>query len=296
LNRTLKYLGIGLVSICAIVIAAGFIFRKQIASRYIPEVKQVDVIHIRLNNDTSYVNFKLAVTNQSFLRIEIDTLTYKISLFNKTYLQKRHFLGIVLPGHGCDTLHVSIKIPYVAIFRDLAKERGKGDSTNYGVELFLQYSTVFGESEIAIHRAAKLKIPAVPEFEIVDVKWNRVRLKSILASVTLKLVNYSEITLSIQDLKYAMEFLEQGIISGVYKQAIIVKPKAETIVTIPIQIKPNRMIKTAMAVMTNNDKYDYTLKLAATLESLDSIKSRFQIELVKNGRMELKNSEKKKNK
>jgi LEA14-like dessication related protein len=290
-NRIVKYLVIGLIVFSVLVVATGFIFRKQIATHYIPEVKQIDVIHINLKNDTSNIDFKLAVTNQSFLRIEIDTLIYKISLFNKTYLQKRHFLGIVLPGHGCDTLHVAIKIPYVAILKDLAKERGKGDSTNYAVELFLQYSTIFGESEIAIHRAAKLKIPAVPEFEIVDVKWNRVRLKSILASVTLKLVNHSEITLAIHDLKYAMEFLEQGIINGVYRQRIIIKPKAETMVTIPIEIKPNRMIKTVMAVMTNNDKYDYTLKLAATLESLDSIKNRFQIELVKNGRMELKNSE-----
>jgi LEA14-like dessication related protein len=284
----IKFIGFTLAAICLLLIAVGFFFRKKIASHYIPEVEQVGVIHIHLKNDTSYIQLQLAVKNQSFLRIQFDTLTYEISLFNKTYLQKQHFLGIVLPGHGYDTLHASIKIPYVAILQDLAQERGKRDSTNYAVQLFLQYSTWFGKSEIDIHRSAKLKIPAVPEFEITDIKWTKVRLKSIQAAVSLKLTNHSDIALAIHDFKYVMEFLEQGNITGVHNETILIKPKAETFVTIPVVITPTQLVETAFSVMTNHDQYGYNLKVNATLESVDSVGNRFQIELIKNGVMELK--------
>lgn len=292
MRSKIKYTFFAITAICILGVLGGFFLRKKIASRYIPQVEQVGTIHVHLHSDTSYIKLQLAVTNQSFLRIEIDTLVYKISLFNKTYLQKHHYLGILLPSHGSDTLHVALKIPYVAILKDLAKERGKGDSTSYAVELFLRFSTFFGRSEMAIHHSDKLKIPAVPQFEVTEIEWNRVRLKSILAAVTLKLTNHSTITLAIKDLKYAMEFLEQGTITGVYDQLIIIKPNAETFVTIPIEITPTKMVKTAFAVLTNHDNYGYTLKVNAMLESLDSIRNSFRIELVKNGMMELKKQSK----
>ena len=109
------------------IIASGviFIFRAQIISHFMPTVEQIGDIHITIKNDTSYINSKLIVKNKSFLKIEIDTIKYKVSLFDKMYFQNQKFIGMVLRGYGNDTTNFSLKIPYTTILKDLSAQRKK---------------------------------------------------------------------------------------------------------------------------------------------------------------------------
>src|ERR1035437_2793254 len=83
------------------IIAAGliFIFHDKIIARYIPLVEQIGVIDIKVKNDTTYVRSKLTVKNKTFLKVGIDTIKYKVSLFNKAYLERRRYIGMVLRGY-----------------------------------------------------------------------------------------------------------------------------------------------------------------------------------------------------
>jgi LEA14-like dessication related protein len=288
-SRTIKYIVIGFLALVATGALIVYLFRKKIASRYIPEVSQVGIVRVALKNDTSYLNFNLALANKTFLKIEVDTITYTIALFNKTYLEHQRFIGLILPGSGKDTLLIDIKIPYVDILKNLNSERKKGDSTSYSIQLYLQYKTIFGRSEIAINKDAKLKIPRVPELEVINIEWNRVRFKSIMADVSIKLTNYSDITLTIKDLNYSIDVFNEGKLTGIYKDPIVIKPKGVTLANFPIELAPNRIVKTIFDVITNRDIYPYTLTLNATLKSNDLPKEdSIQIELVKNGQMELR--------
>jgi len=269
-------------------ILLGYIFRKRIAAHYIPQVEQAGVIHINLKNDTSFIDFDLIVTNKTILKIEVDTVRYKVMMVDKTYLERRQHVGVVLPGSGKDTIQVLLKVPHAAILKDLGIERKKGDSTSYSVQLYLKCRTIFGETEFSINRVAKLKIPQMPDLEIVTIKWNKGKLNSIQAVATLKFTNYSAVSLAIKDLNYDMEVLNKVKLNGNYHNAIVIKPNAETFATIPIAINTQHIFKTIFEVITNNDKYDYTLKLNATLETRDSLKENFRINLIKSGKMELK--------
>ncbi len=88
-------------------------------------MKEIGEISIVVKNDTSYVGAKLVVQNKTFLKIEIDTIDYKISLFDKTYIQDKISLGIQLSGYGSDTIDFSLKIPFVALLKDLNRQKEK---------------------------------------------------------------------------------------------------------------------------------------------------------------------------
>lgn len=274
-----------------IIIFAGtviFIFRKKIVAHFIPNIEQIGEIHIKVKNDTTYVSSKLAVKNNSFLKIEIDSIKYKVSLFEKEYLNNQKFIGLVLPKYGTDTIDFSLKIPYVKIIKDLNVERKKGDSASYSINISLQYSTVFGKVEFPINKSAKIKIPQPPEINIVDIKYKKISFKSILADARIEVINYSDVILSIKDISYTMSIIERGNLKGNLKNPINIKPNGSTFINLPIEINLNNVGKTIFEVIINKDNYNYTLTLNAILESSYPFKESFHIDLTKNGQMELK--------
>jgi LEA14-like dessication related protein len=269
--------------------AAGiFIFRKQLKARYLPIVEQIGEISIRVKDDTSYISSKLTVKNRSFLKIEIDTMKYKVSLFNKVYLQDIKCIGMVLTSNDIDTLDLAIKIPLKEILKDIKAERKLGDSASYSINIFLQYSTIFGKAEIPINRTAKIRIPQPPDIEVVELSSRRIRRKTIRAIAKIKITNYSVVDLTIKEMKYSMKILDHGDLKGKFGKAIKIKPKAATYVSIPIEINVKNIGKTFFQVLMNKDKYDYVLTLNGILESTDPFKESFLIDLTKNGKMELK--------
>lgn len=265
-----------------------YLFRVKIKKYFIPTVEQIGDINIQVRNDTCYVSSKLTAHNKSFLNIEIDTIKYKVTLFNKIYLQSETYIGVVLNGHSKDTIDFSLKIPYKTIIADLKAERKKGDSASYFIDISLQYSTFLGKAEMPISRTAKIKIPQPPEIEIEEIKYTKIRRKSIIADVKVKITNYNAVDLSIKEMNYSMKIRKQGNIKGELKKQINIKPNGITFVTIPIEISPRNIARTFFNVISNNDTYEYTLNLSAILEATDPIKESFQISLSKNGTMELK--------
>lgn len=288
MRNKIKFIAIIILILTIIAAIIIFIFRSQIIAHIIPSVEQTGDIHIKVKNDTTYISSKLTVKNKTFLKIEIDTIRYKVSLFDKMYLQNQKFIGVVLPGYGMDTFDFSLKIPYITFLKDLSAERKKEDSASYSINISLLYSTVFGKAEFPINKSAKLKIPQPPEIKVVEIKYRKVRLKSILADVKIKIINYSSVTLSITDMNYFMSIIKHGNLKGTHREPINIKPKGTTFVSLPIEINLNNIGKTIFDVIINNDNYDYTLTLSAILESSDPLKEYFYIDISKSGRMELK--------
>jgi LEA14-like dessication related protein len=276
---------LSLLIIAAVVI---YVCRKKILAHYIPVVEQTGIIRIKIKNDTSYMSSALIVKNLSFLKINIDSIKYKISLFGKTYLQSNKFIGVVLPAHGQDTVEFSLKIPYAAIIKDLAKERKKGDSASYSVNVSLQYSTIFGKAEFPINKSARLKIPQPPELKIVDIEWKRIRFKRILANARVELVNYNDVELEIKKMSYSMKIHNRGDLKGMFKKSVNIKPHGTTYIDLPLEIHVSNMGKTLFEILINKDKYHYSLTLDAVLESKDPQTQSFHILLTKNGTAELK--------
>ncbi len=286
--KTIKYISSFLLILLVIIAICVFTFRAQLIKHFSPTVQQIGYIHIVVKNDTSYVSAKLVVQNNSFLKIEIDSIYYQITLFDKTYLKSKNTLHIYMPKYGNDTIDFSLKIPFAAIIKDLKIERKKGDSTSYSVDISLQYTTIFGKAEHPIHRTAKLKIPQPPELKIVNIKWTKVRLKSIRALAKIKIINYSPVTLTIKNMHYSVTILKQGYLNGNYTKPIIIQPKATTFIELPLKINVKHIGKTLFHILINKDCYNYTLTLNASMESFGPIQETFKIDLTKNGILELK--------
>lgn len=277
-----------ILAILLVVIGVFFIFHKKIIAHFIPVVEQVGDIYLEIKDDTTYVNSKLVVQNRSFLKIEIDSIKYKISLFEKIRIQSEKFLGLSLPKYGSDSIDFAFKIPHVAILKDIKTERTKKDSAGYSVIVSLHYTTIFGSSEIPINLSGKLKIPQPPDIKIVELKWTKVRRKSLLANVKIQITNFNNLALSVKDLNYSMNIVERGNIKGKYEKSIHIKPLGTTTITFPIEIKTDHIGKTILDILLNKDQYKYTFQLNAKMESAEPNKITFNLDLFQKGKIELK--------
>jgi LEA14-like dessication related protein len=288
MKRALKITGLSILVILIALTVCVFIFRARIITHYRPEIKQVGTIHINIKNDTSYINSKLEIKSKTFFKVNVDTIKYKIDLFDKTYLQSTTFLGIQLPAYGKDTIDFHLKIPHRSLIRGIKAERKKGDSAGYAVNVSLQISTPVWDGEIPFNKSAKLKIPTPPELELVEIKYAKVRLKLILADVKIKIINHSNVVLSVKDMSYSMRISKQGDVKGKYKKTIHIKPKGATIINLPLEINIHHMGKIAWDVLRDRDSYDYNLSMDAIIESTSPMKESFKVELTTSGKMELR--------
>lgn len=287
MKRKIKRVGIFILVLIVITSVIFFIFRTRIISHVVPAVEQIGIINIKVQNDTSYITSRLTVRNKSFLVIKIDTIKYKVSLLNKTYLQNQKFIGVQLQSHEIDTIDFSLKVPYVAIFKDLKVQKQKGDSTSFSINISLQYVTPFGKVEVPINKSAKFKIPQPPELKIVDIKYKKFRFKSILADVIIEIKNNSDVALSIKDINYLISIAKQGRLKGTHKETITIKPKGTTYINLPLEINLKNIGRTFFKTIFHKNNYDYTLTLDANLESINPVKKSFHVTITKNGKMKL---------
>ncbi|MDZ4664765.1 MAG: LEA type 2 family protein [Bacteroidota bacterium] len=288
MKKVIKYIAISILSLVVIVAVFTFTFRKKIAKRIIPEVTQQGIIHVEVENDTSIISAILLIRNKTFLKIHIDTIKYGVSLFNKSYLNRKEFLGISLPGYGSDSIHFELKIPYALLLKDLKAERKKDDSAGYSINVSLQYAIGLWKSEMPINKSGKLKIPQPPEIQIEEVNWKRIRMRSLLADVRIKIINHSPIALSIKEVEYFMKVSDQGSLKGKYKAIINIKPNGITFINVPIKINTNHPGITLFQILANKDKYIYALNMQASMESVGPEKLSFDLDLNKTGTIELR--------
>jgi LEA14-like dessication related protein len=288
MKRKVKYAGLFLLMMLVIVAGCAFVFRARIITHCRPEIRQIGVIHINIKNDTSYINSKLEIKNEVFFKIRVDTIKYKIDLFDKTYIQSTEALGIQLPQNGRDTIDFLIKIPHASLLKSIRAERKKGDSAGYEINVALQVSTLFWNGEIPFNRSAKLKIPKPPELELIEIKYKKIRLRTIIADAKIKITNHSNVTLAVKGMNYKMKLHKQGDLKGNYQRTIHLKPKGATFVNLPMEINIDHVGKILWAVLTDKDNYDYVLSMNATIESTSPLTETFRVELIKSGKMELK--------
>jgi len=271
-----------------LLIGLAFLFRYRVAivSQIVPIIKN-DTIHIAINNDTAFVHTTLYAQNKTFIPTKIDSLKYRIALFNKVYIHQETYLGIALEGHGKDTFDISMKIPITEVLEDLDEVRKKTENANYSIDIAIQYSTIFGRVDLPVNKTAKFKIPTPPEIKIEKVNYNKIRLKYALAEVKVKVINFNPISLTINSLDYKLTIPNHGYAVGKYSEPILIKPRSEIYIYLPVEILWTHLGKALNDILSDDDIYNYELNCLAVV-SMSSEEKPILIEVTRPGKMELR--------
>jgi len=279
-----------LIFILLILSVGSYLFYKNrvaIASSLVPTIEH-DTIKITIENDTAYVNTILYATNKSFLPITIDTIKYVIGMSNRVYLHEEKFLGIHTEPYGLDTFTFFLKIPVTAILTDLRDVRKKTENAHYSIFVAIQYSTFFGRIDIPINKSSKFKLPQPPELKVVDVKYNKIRLKKMNAEARVKVTNFNNISLTVKSIKYVIKIPHFGSAKGQLLDPIVINPRSEIFIDLPAEIKWKHLGELIKDVITDDDTYNYELNCQAIILTPNPDQKPIIVDLTKLGEMELK--------
>jgi LEA14-like dessication related protein len=287
LKKTGRYL---LYMLAIIALAAGilYIFRGRIGDYLMPEIKQLGPVFVGVKDDSCYICPTLELRNKTFFQLNIDSIAYDITIFDKNYWNDKKALHIELPPNGRDTLYACIKIQYHKVLDDIYSERAKGDSTTFIMKADISFSSFLGDHHRVIQKTQRIKIPIPPEIEITAITYTKIKLRHIEANARIKIINHSGLQLLIKKLQYQMTIFDQAELIGELPKPVVVEPFETTFVRIPIDIDVEHLGKTLFDVLLNNDNCDYVLTLNGLLEAEHPTRITFQLEVKTEGRMELK--------
>ncbi len=288
MKKKIKSLGIVLLVLIVAAAAGIYFFRKPIIRRFSPQIEQLGNIQIQVKDDTTYVNARLAIHNVTSLQIEIDTLSYVISLFDKVYMQSSTDINVSMPSHGNDTIDFNFRIPHTELLKDAKIARKEDDSASYVIDASIQFATVFGRFDVPISKTSKIKIPVPPELEIVDLKYEKLGLRRIRALATIKVSNKNQVSLTIKELRYNLEIPTRAQLEGEYRQDIVIHAKDKTTFELPLDIELHKVGKTIFDIIRDRDIYPYNLHIVAFIETREPVIQTFNVDVIKNGEMELK--------
>jgi LEA14-like dessication related protein len=267
--RTIKLVLFVLIIIILIAGTLLLVFPEK-ATRFVaPEITELKYIEARIMPDTAYFSAKIVAKNATFFSIKLDTLNYKIAFFNKIYFWEKMYIGKMLRARSTDTLNFSFKVPYKEILTDMRAELTKNDSTDYVVNLSLNYATFLGKSELPLSKADRLEIPQPPEIAIVNIRYKRFSTKKIEAEASVKIKNHSDISLAISDMKYHIDIDSFAKVDGENLEQIEIKGKSETTINLPVEIKIQKLKTSLVEALRSDKKYHYKMQVNAKIKSPD---------------------------
>src|SRR5260221_557088 len=97
-------------------------------------------------------------------------------------------------------------------------------------------------------------IPEIKQVDTVNIEVNyeKVRIKHILAKAKVKVSNYNDMKLTINKINYRFNVLNHGTMEGQYSEPIFIKPNSESVFDLPIEIKWEHFGKTAIDVLNDH--------------------------------------------
>ena len=287
MKKTLKVVAL-LLLFGIIGIAAYFYLNPKKGLKIIlPELNQIQNIHVRLSQDTAFIDLDLKIANKSFFKLHIDSLMYHVRLDTSTLLSKNEYLDLELKPSQQDTLHLPLALPYKRLMKKIKSLQGQ-DSVDIPIDVRAVYATIFGKAVLPYSKTLRIEVPHPPKFEVEKIEYLKRHKKTGFFLAHVKIQNYGKIDVNISDIKYRLVVKELFTAEGSEKKNIHIKPKSTLEVKLPIQVEFKSLLKTVGRYIRDDDRVDYRLKVTAQIQNDKISLQKTPIEIEKSGVMELR--------
>ncbi len=264
-----------------------YVHPKKALSIVIPKINQVSHVHINLLQDTARIDADLAIRNDGFFKLHIDSLGYHIGLDTATFLSGVRFVNVQLARGQADTLKLPLALPYLRLMKEIKSLQGR-DSVDIPIKLRIVYSTVFGRTELPYHKVLRIEVPHPPKFEIEKIEYIRREKKTGFFMARLAIHNYGKINLDVSQLHYRLTAKELFVAEGIEKKTVRIRPKTTEYVDLPVKVEFKSVFKTIRHLIWKNDKINYRLKITGFIQKDKLAGQKTAIEVEKSGVMALR--------
>ncbi len=264
-----------------------FLNPKKALNIIVPEIDQVENISVKFVGDTAKIDVDLRMQNKGFFKLNIDSLVYYVNFDSATLLAKAQYLNIELKPGQEDTLQLPLDLPYKRLMKKIQSVQDR-DSVDIRIDVRIVYATVFGQTTIPYSKKMRIEVPHPPKLEFEKMEFIKREGKTLYLLAHVKLLNYSNISLNVSDIRYRLVVKDLLTATGTENKEIRVKPATTYSLALPIKVELKSIFKTLGLIVTDNDKVKYHLVINAMVQNDKVGSKKTPLEIEKDGIMELK--------
>jgi LEA14-like dessication related protein len=286
-----------LISILLLALALGgvvayYIYNPKKAISFVfPDLHKISYVNATIKNDSAFIDISLVLQNKNPYKLDIDTIVFNIKLADTLIAKQTMPLNIRQSRFDEDTVKLPLNLKVHQMTR-LIQSLQEQDSTVLEVNGYIVYGTIFGRAKIELDKKLKIETPVPPKINVLRVERESFSLKDRImkVSASIEIINKGKrLDLELSDLNYEMTVKETLHTKGIYSKPIIVKPHSTAVINIPMEVEIYHPLKTAVKIMTDNDRMNYRLHLKFNVKEHVSERSLTSpAEITATGELELK--------
>ncbi len=273
-------------------VIAYYVYNPKKAITFVfPDLHKISYVRAIIKNDSAFIDISLVLQNKNPYKLDIDTIVFELKLADTLIAKQTMPLNIKQSRFDEDTVKLPLNLK-VHQMMGLIQSLQKQDSTTLEVSGYIVYETVFGRTKVDLDKKLNIETPVPPKLKVVRLEREGFSLKDKVMKVnaTVEIINKGKrIDLELSDVDYEMTVKETLHTKGTYSKAITVKPQSTVIVSIPMEVEIYHPLKTALNIITDNDKMNYSLHLKFNVrEHLSERSLASPAEVSATGELELK--------
>jgi LEA14-like dessication related protein len=151
------------------------------------------------------LDLDLEVSNPYSVALPLLGAEYRLSSGGRQFLSGAGEQGGSIPAGGKGTYPVTARIPFADLLTVLSGIK-PGARVPYEAEMGLFVDApALGKIELPVSHSGEFPVPAVPEVDLAEIKWDELSLTRVAASLSLDIKNTNDFPISLDELSYALK-------------------------------------------------------------------------------------------
>ena len=239
------------VGLVALLVASGCGMLQDVLNLERPSASVVRVGLQDIELAAATLRFDVEVKNPYSVPLPLVNLDYGLSSRGTAFLSGKADLQGTVPAHGSKVVPLTAKVVFLDLLKALADVH-PGAVVPYAAELGLSVDAPsLGTLRLPLKKEGEIPVPAAPDAEVSEIKWDRVNLDAAAGHLTLDLVNRNTFPVELSELKYTLSLGGVDVGEGAIAQALEFDASGgEGEVTIPVSFSPRKAGRGLLRVLT----------------------------------------------
>jgi LEA14-like dessication related protein len=169
---------------------------------------KAEIVGVRIQDlglKSAVLAFDVEVSNPYPTDLPMVNLDYRLASQGNSFVSgKAADLQGAIPANGKRTIGLPVKIVYTELLAVL-KELHLGSVVPYTAEMGLSVNVpLMGDLRLPLKKEGQFPIPAVPDVEVAEIKWDKLSTDEIAGKVHLNLVNRNQFAVDMTKMSYAL--------------------------------------------------------------------------------------------
>ncbi len=252
-----------------------------------PELKVNDVRLTGLSFDALSLLVEVGIKNPNPVSVPLAGFDYEFRIAGETFLEGDQPREQSIPAGGEGSLEIPLKIPFKELYSAF-KNLTQADSTEYTLAAGLRFDLpVLGATRIPVRTSGHLPLVKIPKIRLSNIKLEKLSFTRADLALQVEIENGNAFGFLINTMKYDLAVNGASWARGITSQAMQIRQKDKSRVTIPVSLDLARTGRTVYSLLRGNRELDYRLTGELDLESTLSLLGKVALPFDRTGKIAL---------